>query len=171
MVCDCFHWRKFRVTSTTPASGKSVTDYTKLRLFLPNLTVLCPQIRPDPLTAWTVLPPCCCGGDGWCWASDEPGLERKTKQCIPNNCCHGFILRCFVFHIGFTCIANTLSLTSCILKKVFQLGRAQQGRRVRGTEPCMDTACAAWLCLLHMWEGCTAALPGRQGRYLPSLGK
>lgn len=127
VVRDCFHGRKFRVTCTTPAPGKSVTDYMKLRLVFPNPTVLSPQIRSDPLTAWTALPPCRCGGDGRCWASDEPGLEQKTKQCIPSNCCCDFILKYLILHIGFTCIANTLLLTCCILKSVFQLRRAQAG--------------------------------------------
>lgn len=120
---DCFHWRKFRVTSTAP--GKSVTAYMKLRLVFSNLTVLSPQIRSDPPTARTMLPPCCCRADGWCWASDETGLEQKTKQCIPNNCCYDFILKYLIFHIGFTCIANMFLLTDCILRRVFQLGKAQ----------------------------------------------
>lgn len=79
------------------------------------------QIR----TTQTALPPCCWGCQ---WGTpDEPGLERKTKSCIPDNFCHDFILRYLIFHIGFPCIANTFFLTGCILKWVFQLRRAQAG--------------------------------------------
>lgn len=43
MVSGCFYSRKFRVTSTTLAPEKSVTDYRKLRLVFPNPTVVPPQ--------------------------------------------------------------------------------------------------------------------------------
>lgn len=97
----------------------------KLRLVFSNPTALSPQMRSDPPTARTMLAPCCCRANGWCWASDETGLEQKTKQCIPNNCCCDFILKYLIFHIGFTCIANMFLLTDCILKRVFQLRKAQ----------------------------------------------
>jgi len=55
----------------------------KMRLVFPNPTVLYSEIRSDPPTAGTALPPCCCGGDGQCWPSDKPGQNGKQSNAYP----------------------------------------------------------------------------------------